>query len=59
MTAPSDGTADGIRPDDAPESSEAQASEAQAHFRRTLVRVMAMQIAALIALWWLQFRYTL
>jgi hypothetical protein len=26
-------------------------------FRRTLIRVMAMQVAALAVLWWLQARY--
>ncbi|MBK7833932.1 MAG: hypothetical protein IPJ56_16595 [Gemmatimonadetes bacterium] len=26
-------------------------------FRRTLVRVMGMQLLALLALWWLQSRY--
>lgn len=32
-------------------------AEARAHFRRTLVRVMAMQVVALAALWLLQMRY--
>ncbi len=31
--------------------------EGAARFRRTLARVMSMQVAALIALWWLQARY--
>ncbi|MEP7380392.1 MAG: hypothetical protein ABI910_01830 [Gemmatimonadota bacterium] len=26
-------------------------------FRRTLVKVMSMQVVALLALWWLQARY--
>jgi hypothetical protein len=49
MTTPSDGTAD-TEPTDA--------REAQSHFRRTLWRVMAMQVGALIVLGLLQFRYT-
>jgi hypothetical protein len=49
MTTPSDGTAAGPGPNDV--------TDAQAHFRRTLWRVMAMQVGALIVLWWLQFRY--
>jgi hypothetical protein len=31
--------------------------EDTAHFRRTLVKVMSMQLVALLALWWLQARY--
>jgi hypothetical protein len=34
-------------------------TDGQAQFRRTLVRVMAMQVVALIVLWWLESRYTL
>lgn len=33
------------------------ATDAQAHFERTLWRVMVMQVAALIVLGWLQLRY--
>ncbi len=33
------------------------APEDSARFRRTLVRVMSMQVVALLALWWLQARY--
>ena len=32
--------------------------EARARFRRTLVKVMTMQVVALILLWLLQTRYT-
>jgi hypothetical protein len=32
--------------------------EARARFRRTLVRVMAMQVVTLILLWLLQAQYT-
>jgi hypothetical protein len=53
MTTPSDGTAAGAAPKDPPDT-----SGAQAHFRRTLVKVMATQVAALIVLWWIQSRYT-
>lgn len=31
---------------------------ARARFRRTLTRVMVMQVAALLALWWLQATFT-
>ncbi|MBK8060416.1 MAG: hypothetical protein IPK33_21770 [Gemmatimonadetes bacterium] len=31
--------------------------DSAAPFRRTLVRVMGMQLLALLALWWLQSRY--
>jgi hypothetical protein len=31
--------------------------EGAARFRTTLVRVMSMQVVALIVLWWLQARY--
>ena len=31
---------------------------ARARFRRTLIRVMVMQLAALLALWWLQVAFT-
>ncbi len=31
--------------------------EGTARFRQTLVRVMSMQLAALLVLWWLQARY--
>lgn len=31
--------------------------EDSARFRRTLVKVMSMQVVALLALWWLQARY--
>lgn len=31
--------------------------EDTARFRRTLVKVMSMQLVALLALWWLQARY--
>jgi len=31
--------------------------EGSARFRRTLVRVMSMQVVALLVLWWLQARY--
>jgi len=31
--------------------------EGAARFRRTLVRVMSMQVLALLLLWWLQARY--
>lgn len=31
--------------------------EGAARFRRTLARVMGMQVAALVVLWWLQARY--
>lgn len=31
--------------------------EGAARFRRTLARVMSMQVAALAVLWWLQARY--
>ncbi|HEX4936869.1 MAG TPA: hypothetical protein VFV33_26990 [Gemmatimonadaceae bacterium] len=31
--------------------------EASARFRQTLVKVMTMQVAALLLLWWLQARY--
>lgn len=31
--------------------------EGAARFRRTLARVMSMQVAALVVLWWLQARY--
>lgn len=31
--------------------------EDNARFRRTLVKVMSMQVVALLALWWLQARY--
>jgi hypothetical protein len=44
-----------VTPDDAAD----EAIEAQAHFRKTLVRVMAVQVAALIVLWWLQARYSI
>jgi hypothetical protein len=37
-------------PDDAP-------PEDAARFRHTLVKVMSMQVVALLALWWLQARY--
>ena len=47
---PSDHTAAG---DDTP----TRASD-QALFRRTLIRVMAVQVAALFVLWLLQFRYS-
>lgn len=33
------------------------APEDSARFRRTLVKVMSMQVVALLALWWLQARY--
>ena len=33
------------------------APEALAHFRQTLVRVMSVQVGALLLLWWLQSRY--
>ena len=33
------------------------APEEQAHFRQTLVRVMSVQVGALLLLWWLQSRY--
>ncbi|HWH51925.1 MAG TPA: hypothetical protein VN651_10320 [Gemmatimonadaceae bacterium] len=36
--------------DEAPESRQA----AGAHFRRTLVRVMTVQVVTLLLLWWLQ-----
>lgn len=42
---------------DVPRSAAPDATEAQAHFRRTLVRVMSVQIAALLFLGWLQLRY--
>ena len=50
MIPPDDGPAAGTEPNAAP--------HAQRQFRRTLVRVMAMQIGALLVLWWLQHRYT-
>lgn len=31
--------------------------EGAARFRQTLIRVMSMQVAALLVLWWLQARY--
>jgi hypothetical protein len=31
--------------------------EGTARFRQTLVKVMSMQLAALLVLWWLQARY--
>ena len=31
--------------------------EDKSRFRSTLVRVMSMQVVALLALWWLQSRY--
>lgn len=31
--------------------------EDTARFRQTLVKVMSMQVVALLALWWLQARY--
>ena len=31
--------------------------DAQTHFRRTLLRVMTVQIVALLLLWWLQSHY--
>lgn len=34
-----------------------EAPEDSARFRRTLVKVMGMQVVALLALWWLQARY--
>jgi hypothetical protein len=37
-------------PDDAP-------PEDAARFRQTLIKVMSMQVVALLALWWLQTRY--
>ena len=36
----------------------AVAPEEKSRFRRTLVRVMAMQVVALVLLWLLQLRYT-
>ena len=44
---------------DAPDSPDSPDSQSQSQFRRTLVKVMAMQVAALIVLWWLESRYTL
>ena len=41
-----------------PRSESADAPEARAHFRQTFVRVMSVQVAALVLLWWLQLRYT-
>lgn len=41
-----------------PRSESPDAPEARAHFRRTFVRVMSVQVAALVLLWWLQLRYT-
>ncbi len=41
-----------------PRSESSDAPEEQAHFRRTFVRVMSVQVAALVLLWWLQLRYT-
>jgi hypothetical protein len=49
MTTPKDETAAG--------SDKRDATEARRHFDRTLIRVMAVQVAALIALWLLQARY--
>lgn len=40
-----------------PRSESPYAPEEQAHFRQTLVRVMSVQIAALLFLGWLQLRY--
>ena len=40
-----------------PRSESPDAPEEQAHFRQTLVRVMSVQIAALLFLGWLQLRY--
>jgi hypothetical protein len=37
---------------------EATPSEDAIRFRRTLARVMTMQIAALVALWWLQVTFS-
>jgi hypothetical protein len=37
---------------------EATEAEASAHFRRTLLRVMTVQVVSLALLWWLQQRYS-
>jgi hypothetical protein len=50
MTTPNTGTAS--------DTEQGDAAAGRARFRRTLVRVMAMQVVALIVLWWLQSRYT-
>jgi hypothetical protein len=44
-----------MKPDDA--RAVADAPEARAHFRRTLIRVLAVQAVSLLLLWWLQWRY--
>jgi hypothetical protein len=41
----------------APGGESPDASGAQSHFRWTLIRVMTVQVAALLFLWWLQSRY--
>jgi hypothetical protein len=43
--------------DDVAVGKASNATDAQSHFRRTLWRVMVMQVGALIVLWWLQSRY--
>jgi hypothetical protein len=45
-----------MSPDD--DSDGSANATAQAQFRATLIRVMAVQVIALIALWLLQSRYT-
>lgn len=50
MNPPSDERSHGDPPPDS--------SEERVHFRRTFLRVMSVQLAALLLLGWLQFRYT-
>lgn len=44
-------------PDPRPVHAPPSPPEDTARFRRTLVKVMSMQVVALLALWWLQARY--
>ncbi|MBK6489936.1 MAG: hypothetical protein IPF98_24455 [Gemmatimonadetes bacterium] len=44
-------------PTSAPPSTDQSPPEDSARFRRNLVKVMSMQVVALLALWWLQARY--
>lgn len=47
-----------VPPTDSPRPSPPpDAPEDTARFRRTLVKVMSMQVVALLVLWWLQARY--
>lgn len=44
-------------PSNAPRSPKDAPPDSAPPFRRTLIRVMGMQLLALLALWWLQSRY--